>query len=122
MGRRAQKDEATVYREPKKRTYAPAMTPEGREKQLISLAMNLVEERLRNGTASSQEIVTVLKMGSQREKLERDNLEQDVKLKKAKTEAIEGAKEIEKVYARAIEAMKAYSGNQTVEEDAEEDE
>lgn len=37
----------------------PALTPEARENQLISLAIDLVEQRLIDGTASSQETTHV---------------------------------------------------------------
>ena len=42
----------------------PVMTPEARENQLISLAIDLAEQQLRNGTASSQVITHYLKLGS----------------------------------------------------------
>lgn len=51
----------------------PALTPEARENQLISLAVDLVEQRLLDGTASAQEVTHFLKLGSMREKLEREN-------------------------------------------------
>lgn len=92
------------------RRIAPATTPEGREKQLIALATSLVEERLRNGTATSQEICTVLRMGTMRERLEREKIEEDLKLTRAKTEALESAKHVEELYSKAIDAMKKYSG------------
>lgn len=47
-----------------------ALTPEGRENQLIDLAVSLVEKRLLEGTASSQEVTTILKLGTTRARLE----------------------------------------------------
>lgn len=38
-----------------RRKMKPALTPDARENQLISLATDLVEKRLIEGTASSQE-------------------------------------------------------------------
>lgn len=89
----------------------PALTPEARESQLISLAMDLVEQRLLDGTASSQETTHFLKLGSTRERLEREKLEQENKMLKAKTEQLESTKHIEELYADAIKAMQVYSGN-----------
>lgn len=89
----------------------PALTPEARESQLISLAMDLVEQRLLDGTASSQETTHFLKLGSPRERLGREKLEQENKMLKAKTEQLESTKHIEELYADAIKAMQVYSGN-----------
>jgi hypothetical protein len=89
----------------------PALTPEAREKQLISLAYDLVEERLRNGTATSQETTHFLKMGSTKERTENEIRELQKELISAKTEAIQSAKRIEELYADAIKAMRRYSGH-----------
>jgi hypothetical protein len=89
----------------------PALTPDAREKQLISLAVDEAEKRLRNGTASSQLICHFLKMGSPREQLERERLEEENKKLRAQTEAIESQKNVEALYKDAIQAMKRYSGN-----------
>ena len=93
---------------PRKRP--PATTPESRENQMIALAMDVVEERLRNGTASSQETTHFLKLGSIKEKRELALLEQELELKKAKTEAIQSAKRVEELYSKALKAMKSYTG------------
>lgn len=97
-----------------------ALTPEAREQQLIYLATELAEQQLRDGTASSQVITHYLKLGSSKEKLEQAALRENVKLLTAKTEAIQSAKEVEKLYAEAIAAMKKYSGNGAVEDETEE--
>ena len=73
----------------------PALTPESRENQLVSLAINLAEKQLREGTASSQVITHYLKLGSTQAKLEQEKLKQENELLKAKTETIKSAKEIE---------------------------
>lgn len=86
----------------------PALTPEARENQLVALAVDLAEQQLRDGTASSQVITHYLKLGSTREKLEREKLEQENKMLKAKTEAIESTKRIEELYENALNAMKNY--------------
>ena len=89
----------------------PALDPEARENQLISLAVNLAEEKLRDGTASNQLIVHYLKLGSTKERLEKEKLEKENELLKAKTEALESAKKSEEMYAKAIEAITRYSGH-----------
>ena len=76
----------------------PAITPEARENQLISLAVDLAERQLREGTASSQVITHYLKLGSTREKLERERLEEENKLLRAKYKAIENAEEVKVIY------------------------
>lgn len=88
----------------------PALTPESREKQMISLAVDLAEQQLKDGTASSQVITHYLKLASTKEKLERERLVEENKLLRAKTEAIESSKNIEKLYSEAIDAMKRYKG------------
>ena len=100
--------EKVAVNPPRKRP--PATTPESRENQMIALAMDVVEERLRNGTASSQETTHFLKLGSIKEKRELALLEQELELKKAKTEAIQSAKRVEELYSKAIKAMKSYTG------------
>lgn len=89
----------------------PALTREGKENQMIALAMDIAEQQLRDGTASSQVITHFLKMGSEREKLERLRLEEEVKLQRAKTESIESQKEIKELYSEALAAMRRYSGH-----------
>lgn len=91
--------------------FRPALTPEGRENQMISLAEDLAEKQLREGTASSQLITHYLKLATAREKLERVKLEKENELLIAKTEALQSQKRIEEMYADAIKAMRRYSGN-----------
>jgi hypothetical protein len=95
--------------QPKRRS-PPATTPEARENQLIALAVDLAEKQLSAGTASSQVITHYLKLGSTREDLEKEKLKKENELLRAKTDAIRSQKEIEKLYANALNAMKSYSG------------
>lgn len=88
----------------------PALTPEARENQLISLATDLAEKQLREGTASSQVISHYLKLGSMREQLERERLMHENELLKAKTKAIETAEETKVLYEQAIKAIRNYAG------------
>lgn len=88
----------------------PALTPEARENQMISLAMDRAEEQLRDGTASSQVITHFLKLATEKERIEREILERQKELITAKTEALQSAKKIEELYTNAIAAMRNYSG------------
>lgn len=88
-----------------------AMSVEAKENQLISLAIDLAEERLRNGTASSSEVVHFLRLGTTKTLLEKEKLEEENKLLRAKTEALESAKKSEEMFEEAIRAMKLYSGS-----------
>lgn len=88
----------------------PANTPEGRESQLVSLAFDLVEQRLLNGSASASETVHLLKLGSTREKLEQQRLQNENLLLSAKVDQMASAKRIEELYEEALSAMKTYSG------------
>lgn len=98
----------------------PALTPEGREKQLIALAVDLVEQRLRDGTASSQETTHFLKLASQKAKLENERAAAELELMKAKTQAIKDQADMKILYKEAIDAMKLYSGHASDEVEDEE--
>lgn len=86
----------------------PALTPEARENQMIALAMDLVEERLRNGTASSQETTHFLKLASSKEQLEKDKLRKEIEEKDAKIKSMESSNRTEELYENAVNAFKSY--------------
>jgi hypothetical protein len=93
--------------------YPKARTPEARDNQLIALSYDLVEARLRAGTATSQETTFFLKLAAQREeeKLKREIMEEQKKLMKAKTESLQSAKRIEELYADAMKAFQSYKSS-----------
>ena len=91
-------------------------TAEGRETELISMAYDLVAQRLKDGTATSAETVHFLKMGSAKERLEKERLKKELALMEAKTEALNSAKQIEQLYSDAIQAMRRYSGAEEVDD------
>lgn len=97
---------------PKKRR---AISPEARENDLISLAMDEAERQIREGTASSQIITHFLKLGTQKEMLEREKIEYESRLLQAKIEGYETAKNIESLYSDAIKAMQKYGGHYSEE-------
>jgi hypothetical protein len=94
----------------------PMSTDEGREQQLIALAIDCAEEQLLSGKASSQVITHYLKLGSTREKLEKEIMEKQKQLMEAKTEALQSNKHIEELYAKAIEQMQIYAGREPKED------
>ena len=100
----------TVTSSESSRKMRPALSPEARENQLISLAVDLAERQLRDGTASSQVITHYLKLGSTKEKIEKEILEKQKELIEAKTQSLQSAKRIEELYANALDAMRNYSG------------
>ena len=96
--------------QPTRRKRRPALTPEARENQMINLAVDLVEERLINGTASSQETTHFLKLASTKARLEKEKLRREVELMAAKTEAIKAEEKKEEFYAKVIDALRTYNG------------
>ena len=88
----------------------PAKTAEAREKQLIALAMDLAEERLRNGTATSQEVTHFLKLGTSREELEKEQIRKGTQLMEAKIAALASEKKTEELAQAALQALKEYQG------------
>ena len=110
------RNKKTVNLNPEKRI-RPALTPEARENQLIALAVDLVQQRLLDGSPSSQETAHFLKLGSMKNQLEMEKLREENKLLKAKTESIQSAKRVEELYAEAINAMRRYSGNSNANAD-----
>lgn len=94
-----------------------ATSVEAREDQLISLAYNRVEQRIIDGTATSQELVHFLKLGSSKERLEKEKIQEDIKLAQAKEEALRATGRMEELMADALKAFKSYNGTATEEYD-----
>ena len=106
-----------VSKEEKLKRRPPAKTIEARENQLIALAVDLAEKQLEKGTASSQVITHYLKLGSTKERLEKEILVHQKDLLVAKTESIQSAKKVEELYKNALDAMRTYSGQEVPDED-----
>lgn len=88
-----------------------ATTPEGRENQIVAMAVDLAERQIADGTASAQVITHFLKMGSTREKLEQERLHEEVSLKRAQREQLESQARVEELYTKALDAMRGYKGD-----------
>lgn len=110
MGRK-RKDPDTPPDQEEFKSQITASSPEAIENEMIALAYKEVEYRIRNHTASSQELVHFLRMGSEKERREREKLDVDIELQKVKAEAIKSGEIMEQKYEAAINAMKLYSGS-----------
>ena len=97
----------------------PAIMPEARENQLISMAYDAAERQFQEGTASSQVITHFLKLGTVKAELEKEKLERENELLRAKTENLQSSQRIEELYSEAIKAMQRYSGRGGDEDDDE---
>ena len=93
-----------------KRKARPSLTPEAKESHMISLAVDLAEKQLMEGTASSQVITHYLKLGTTMAQLEKKKLEHETEMLQAKTKALQSTERVEELYAEAIKAMRRYSG------------
>lgn len=108
----AKKSDAT----PRKRR-RKATTPEGRENQLISLAYDVAEQQLLDGTASAMVITHWLKLGTTKSKLEEEKLRKENLLLEARAQAIESQKTTEALYKEALAAMRSYQGQEPEEDE-----
>lgn len=88
----------------------PALTPEARENQLIAMAVNCAERQLMDGTASPSVITHFLKLGTMKERLEREKLERENRLLEVKVEAIKQQEKLEELYTSVLDAFKEYNG------------
>lgn len=102
---------------PVRRRRPSAKTVERREAQLVSMAMDLAEEQMLDGSASAQVITHYLKLGSMRERLERDRLRSENQLLKARVDQLAASARLEEVYAEAIKAMRSYQGQEPEDDD-----
>lgn len=108
---------ASRKREPEQKTRRgrPATTPEGREAQLVNMAVDLAEKQMGDGSASAQVISHYLKLGSTRERLEQERLRNENELLAAKVESMASAKRVEELYEEALNAMRTYAGQDPIE-------
>lgn len=88
----------------------PSRTLDGREKEVVSLAVDLAEQQLRDGTASPSVITHYLKLGTVSYQLELEKLRHENELLQAKTDNIRSLGRMEELYAEAIESLRRYQG------------
>lgn len=89
----------------------PGKTIESRERQMVGLAVDLAEQQLKDGTASSAVITHYLKLGASDYRLHLEKLERENELLRAKAEAVESSRESKELAREALEAMRRYTGN-----------
>jgi hypothetical protein len=93
----------------------PATTPEAREQQLGSMAFDLAEQQLLDGTASAQVITYFLKANSVRERKEIARLEHETRLAEAKIAQAGSANKMETLLEDAMKAFTEYKGGGSTE-------
>lgn len=93
------------------RPLRPAKTPEELENRLIMMAYQEAERQIQRGTASATTINHFLKLGSSRERVERDKIQAEAHLAQKRVEALESSKLAEELAQKAIEAFRTYSGH-----------
>lgn len=116
-GQRLKVEKVEIEERLRKPGQVPGKTIEAREAQLIALAYDLVEERMRKKTATSQETTQFIKAGSILTQLEKEKLKREIDHLKAKAESLESQKNVEKMYNDAMIAFKTYSGQEVVLDD-----
>lgn len=94
-----------------------AISPEAREQQIISLAIDEAERQILNHTASSQVLTHFLKLATEKARLERAKLESEIELLEAKGEAYKSQAHMDELYTEVLHAFKEYRGE---EEDGDE--
>lgn len=81
----------------------------------------MVEQRIENGTASSQETTYFLKMGSQKERCELEKLKSENELLKEKTNSLKKEQLTLEMFEEAMKKMSRYQGHFEESEEDEED-
>jgi hypothetical protein len=87
----------------------PAQTRERRVQQLVSLAENLIEERLRLGTASPTETVAVMRLQSELEQANIARVREHTEYLRAQKEKAQSETVREELFTKAMEHMGRYS-------------
>lgn len=95
----------------------PATTLDAREQQLVSLAVDLAEQQIRDGTASAQVITHFLRLGTTRERLEQEKLRRENLLLEGRTEELSSKGRIEELYKSALNSMRDYGGHEPLVDD-----
>lgn len=101
---------ATTKSSNSRRKPIPSLDPEARENQMIALAVDLAEQQLIDGTASSQVITHFLKLGTTKAELEKEKLRRENEVLSAKAKAYQSGEEMKELYENAIKAMRDYAG------------
>lgn len=92
--------------------YRKPATLEAEEAEMIAMATKLAKKQLQDGTASSQVITHYLKLGTTRERLEKEILKEQKKLVQAKTHQIETSDDLKEIIENAMKAFASYQPTQ----------
>lgn len=87
-----------------------ARTLDAREKEVVSLAVDLAEKQLKDGSASPSVITHYLKLGTVSYQLELEKLRHENELLQAKTDNIRSLGRMEELYEEAIASLRRYQG------------
>lgn len=91
----------------------PARSRVRRAQQLVGYAEDLIEERLRNGTASPTEVTAVLRLGTELELANIERVKMHTKYLEAQEAKAKSETVREELFTEAIKAMTIYSGNRS---------
>lgn len=100
--------------------HIPDITDEQREKRLCDLALKAVEKRIVEGTASSAEYCHFLKLASERNRYEQEEMRYRTQLLREKTDAIADSRKSTTDYNKVMEAYTRYGATFRSAEDADE--
>ena len=107
----------------KTKTVADFKTTKAKENYLANLAYKLAEKKLKDGTASSQIIVTLINAASDKVRLENEKLKSDLAVAEAKIDNLKRQTSSEDLMNEAIKMFRKYSGaNEEDEYDEDDDE
>lgn len=95
----------------------PGKTVAARERQMIGLAVDLAEQQLKDGSASSAVITHYLKLGASDYRLRIEKLERENELLRAKTESVDAGRMNGELAREALNAIRRYTGNYEATDD-----
>lgn len=90
----------------------PARTRPRRVQQLVVLAEGLIEERLRDGTASPTETTAIIRLGSEMERVNIERIQANTEYLKAQAAKALAETNQESMFKDAMEAMSRYAGDE----------
>lgn len=95
----------------RRRLKAPAVDPQEREKQLIALAVDDAERKIRSGKAPTAVLVHYLKLATAREALEKEKLRKEIALLESKKQLADSSMRMEELLKEAMAAMASYGAS-----------
>lgn len=90
----------------------PARTRDRRVQQLVMQAENLIEERIRKGTASPTEVVAIVRLGTELERANIERIRAHTEYLAAQKAKAESETVREELFTEAMKAMTRYQPSQ----------